>query len=297
MIDVDRGDQRRATHGRQPHAARRARPARSPISAVYDTTLDDLWDACTNAERIPRWFLPVSGELRDGGRYQLEGNAGGTIERCDPPTRLRRDMGVRRRGELDRAAPRRPRPTAGRGSSSSTSRTSTTSGGRSSARARSASAGTWGCSGSRSTSRAGERARPRGGRGVDGVGRGPRVRRASQRRVGARRASPRGPTPRRRGPRPARTTAVLHGRARRLISAGCRPAPPRGSAAARTPRPPSPPEGERDVAEARHAEAAGQVVARAARRAGTLRVKPLSPSTYVVEESPAPRSGTRRAGR
>jgi uncharacterized protein YndB with AHSA1/START domain len=41
--------------------------------------------ACTNAERIPRWFLPISGELRVGGRYQLEGNAGGTIERCDPP--------------------------------------------------------------------------------------------------------------------------------------------------------------------------------------------------------------------
>src|SRR5204863_121918 len=32
-----------------------------------------------------RWFLPVSGDLRLGGRYQLEGNAGGTIERCDPP--------------------------------------------------------------------------------------------------------------------------------------------------------------------------------------------------------------------
>ena len=48
-----------------------------------------LWDACTNAERIPRWFLPVSGDLRLGGRYQLEGNAGGTIERCDPPRSLR----------------------------------------------------------------------------------------------------------------------------------------------------------------------------------------------------------------
>jgi uncharacterized protein YndB with AHSA1/START domain len=40
---------------------------------------------CTNPERIPRWFLPVSGELKEGGRYQLEGNAGGTITRCDPP--------------------------------------------------------------------------------------------------------------------------------------------------------------------------------------------------------------------
>jgi uncharacterized protein YndB with AHSA1/START domain len=56
------------------------------ISQSYDAPLDDVWDACTNPERIPRWFLPVSGDLRLGGRYQLEGNAGGTIERCDPPT-------------------------------------------------------------------------------------------------------------------------------------------------------------------------------------------------------------------
>ncbi|MER6665283.1 SRPBCC family protein [Amycolatopsis japonica] len=55
------------------------------VSQVYDTGLDDLWDACTNPERIPHWFLPVSGELRVGGKYQLEGNAGGTVERCDPP--------------------------------------------------------------------------------------------------------------------------------------------------------------------------------------------------------------------
>jgi uncharacterized protein YndB with AHSA1/START domain len=55
------------------------------ISRVYDASVDELWDACTDPERIPRWFLPVSGELRVGGRYQLEGNAGGVIERCDPP--------------------------------------------------------------------------------------------------------------------------------------------------------------------------------------------------------------------
>ncbi|MEV6826941.1 SRPBCC family protein [Amycolatopsis sp. NPDC051102] len=55
------------------------------ISQVYDTDVADLWDACTNPERIPRWFLPVSGELKVGGKYQLEGNAGGTVERCDPP--------------------------------------------------------------------------------------------------------------------------------------------------------------------------------------------------------------------
>lgn len=55
------------------------------LSRTYDAPLDDVWDAVTNAERIPRWFLPVSGELRPGGRFRLEGNASGTIESCDPP--------------------------------------------------------------------------------------------------------------------------------------------------------------------------------------------------------------------
>lgn len=55
------------------------------ISQSYPATIEDLWDACTNPERIPRWFLPISGDLRLHGRYQLEGNAGGTIESCDPP--------------------------------------------------------------------------------------------------------------------------------------------------------------------------------------------------------------------
>jgi hypothetical protein len=42
----------------------------------------------TSRERIPRWFLPVEGDLRVGGRYQLKGNAGGTITRCEPPRAL-----------------------------------------------------------------------------------------------------------------------------------------------------------------------------------------------------------------
>ncbi|WP_174534908.1 SRPBCC family protein [Micromonospora chalcea] len=55
------------------------------IAQTYDAPVDDVFDACTNPERIPRWFLPVSGDLSLDGRYQLEGNAGGTVERCDPP--------------------------------------------------------------------------------------------------------------------------------------------------------------------------------------------------------------------
>src|SRR5687767_2985202 len=58
------------------------------ISRVYDTDQEDLWDVVTNPERIPRWFLPVSGELREGGKYQFEGNAGGTITECERPRRV-----------------------------------------------------------------------------------------------------------------------------------------------------------------------------------------------------------------
>ena len=52
---------------------------------TYPTDRADLWDALTDAERLPRWFLPVSGDLREGGTYQLEGNASGTVERCAAP--------------------------------------------------------------------------------------------------------------------------------------------------------------------------------------------------------------------
>jgi uncharacterized protein YndB with AHSA1/START domain len=56
----------------------------------YDTPPRDCWDAVTNPERLPRWFLPVSGDLRPGGSFRIEGNASGEILRCDPP----RDLGV-----------------------------------------------------------------------------------------------------------------------------------------------------------------------------------------------------------
>jgi uncharacterized protein YndB with AHSA1/START domain len=68
---------------------RDGRPAKVVIATcVYDTDPADLWDALTNAERLPRWFLPVSGDLRLGGRYQFAGNAGGTITDCVPQKKL-----------------------------------------------------------------------------------------------------------------------------------------------------------------------------------------------------------------
>jgi uncharacterized protein YndB with AHSA1/START domain len=58
------------------------------LRRVYGAPAQDVWDACTNPDRIPRWFLPISGDLRLGGRFQLEGNAGGEITECEPPRRL-----------------------------------------------------------------------------------------------------------------------------------------------------------------------------------------------------------------
>lgn len=58
------------------------------LSRGYDTTVDDLWDAVTSRERIPRWFVPVSGDLELGGRYQLAGNAGGAVTACERPSRF-----------------------------------------------------------------------------------------------------------------------------------------------------------------------------------------------------------------
>ncbi|MDG5483470.1 SRPBCC family protein [Mycolicibacterium gadium] len=55
------------------------------ISQSYDTDQNDLWDAVTNIERIPRWLMPISGDLTVGGSYQLEGHAGGTVLTCEPP--------------------------------------------------------------------------------------------------------------------------------------------------------------------------------------------------------------------
>ncbi|MFI6032177.1 SRPBCC family protein [Amycolatopsis magusensis] len=56
------------------------------LTRTYRAEVEDVWDALTNEERIPRWFLPITGELKAGGSFQLEGNAGGEIRRCEPPT-------------------------------------------------------------------------------------------------------------------------------------------------------------------------------------------------------------------
>jgi uncharacterized protein YndB with AHSA1/START domain len=55
------------------------------ISQAYPTSVEDLWEACTQADRLKRWFGPVTGDFRLGGRYQVEGNASGEVLACEPP--------------------------------------------------------------------------------------------------------------------------------------------------------------------------------------------------------------------
>jgi uncharacterized protein YndB with AHSA1/START domain len=67
-------------NGAAAHVVELRRELSAPVS--------DVWNACTDPERVPRWFLPLSGDLRLGGTFQLEGNAGGTVVACEPPHRL-----------------------------------------------------------------------------------------------------------------------------------------------------------------------------------------------------------------
>lgn len=54
----------------------------------YPAEIEDVWEAVTDPRRLARWFAPVSGDLREGGSFQVEGNAGGEIRECVPPSAL-----------------------------------------------------------------------------------------------------------------------------------------------------------------------------------------------------------------
>jgi uncharacterized protein YndB with AHSA1/START domain len=54
----------------------------------YPAEVADVWQAITDPERVRRWFLPLTGDLRPGGNFRLEGHAGGDIMTCEPPRHL-----------------------------------------------------------------------------------------------------------------------------------------------------------------------------------------------------------------
>ena len=62
------------------------------VEDVYDTDIDDLWEACTTPERLARWIAQVSGDLREGGTVQAvftsTWTGPGRIEVCDAPHHL-----------------------------------------------------------------------------------------------------------------------------------------------------------------------------------------------------------------
>lgn len=58
------------------------------VERAYDAPAADVWHAVTTGERVSRWLGPVSGDLRLGGRFQIEGNAGGEVLRCEEPELL-----------------------------------------------------------------------------------------------------------------------------------------------------------------------------------------------------------------
>ena len=58
----------------------------------YATSPDDLWRACTEPDRLARWFAPVVGDLRVGGEFSIHFDDGDVprcrVVTCDPPHRL-----------------------------------------------------------------------------------------------------------------------------------------------------------------------------------------------------------------
>jgi uncharacterized protein YndB with AHSA1/START domain len=59
------------------------------LRRTYDAPIEDVWNACTDPDRISRWLAPIEGDLRLGGTYQLKDNAGGKILRCEEPHLLK----------------------------------------------------------------------------------------------------------------------------------------------------------------------------------------------------------------
>lgn len=55
----------------------------------YDASVDDVWSAITDPERLSRWLKPVTGNLRLGGSFEVEGVEHGEILACEPPRLLR----------------------------------------------------------------------------------------------------------------------------------------------------------------------------------------------------------------
>jgi uncharacterized protein YndB with AHSA1/START domain len=84
-------------HEPNPELRHRSIPAGDARVAVftrtYETTIEDLWDACTHPERLRRWYTPITGDLRVGGSFAQVNMGSGTILVCDAPHLLKLSLG------------------------------------------------------------------------------------------------------------------------------------------------------------------------------------------------------------
>ena len=66
------------------------------MEGSYDTDIDDLWSAVTDARRLARWVAEVEGDLRLGGAFRATFTSGwegdGRVDVCEPPRHLRVTM-------------------------------------------------------------------------------------------------------------------------------------------------------------------------------------------------------------
>lgn len=63
------------------------------FTRTYDAPIEDVWDACTNPDRLRRWYVPVTGELRVGGNFQQVNMGSGTVLACEKPRLLKLSLG------------------------------------------------------------------------------------------------------------------------------------------------------------------------------------------------------------
>ena len=66
------------------------------IEDRYETSIEDLWSAITEPERLVRWVVQVDGDLQPGGLFRARFTSGwegpGRVAVCDPPRRLLLNM-------------------------------------------------------------------------------------------------------------------------------------------------------------------------------------------------------------
>lgn len=84
MVDVEA--QIEATTRRVWTITREGAPVRvQDLARTVSRPIDEVWEVLTDAQQIPRWFQPISGELRLGERFAFQDHASGTVLECVPP--------------------------------------------------------------------------------------------------------------------------------------------------------------------------------------------------------------------